>query len=475
MSSAIWWIRRDMRLADNPALQAALSQAERVIPLCVVEPNLMRHPASKRQAFLFHGLRQLDADLRQLGSRLILRSGNPLYVLKQVMEESGAQAVFASQDYSPFAQRRECDVEANLPFKSLPGVTLRHPDAILNSSGKPYTVFTPYKKAWRALPLPKPAGLLPAPGTLVSPGEIASQLIPEEEVHPEFPAGEGEAQRRLEIFCRGAIYRYAEDRNRLDIPGTSSLSPYLRFGMLSPRQALAAAGEALYAADGKGQLGVQAWMDELIWREFFNSILYHYPGVLLMAFKPALRFIEWRDAPEDLSAWQAGLTGYPLVDAAMRQLEQTGWMHNRTRMVAASFLVKDLLLDWREGEKWFMQNLVDGDPALNNGGWQWTAGTGADAAPYFRIFNPTLQSQKFDPHGHFIRRWLPELADVPDRWIHTPWKMPEAAQREAGCQIGRTYPEPVVNRQEVRVRALEAFRQSQNTPLGEESPGGELV
>ncbi|WP_322509387.1 FAD-binding domain-containing protein, partial [Anaerolinea sp.] len=206
--------------------------------------------------------------------------------------------------------------------------------------------------------------------------------------------------------------------------------------------------------------GYEAWLNELIWREFYISILYHYPHVLAMAFNPALRAIEWRDAPSELQAWKEGKTGYPVVDAAMRQLKATGWMHNRARMIVASFLTKDLLINWQEGEQWFMQNLVDGDPAANNGGWQWTAGVGTDAAPYFRIFNPVLQSAKFDPQGRYIKTWVPELTSVPPEFIHAPWTMPLSLQISLGVRIGRDYPAPMVNHQEVRDRVLQAYRTS---------------
>jgi deoxyribodipyrimidine photo-lyase len=254
------------------------------------------------------------------------------------------------------------------------------------------------------------------------------------------------------------VHAYAEDRNRVDLEGTSGLSPYLRFGMVSARQAVGAALDTREAAPNKSaEKGADVWLSELIWREFYSAILYHFPQVRSHSFREKYRTIQWANDKTEFEAWCEGRTGYPLVDAAMRQLVQTGWMHNRARMVVASFLTKDLLIDWRWGEKWFMQHLLDGDPASNNGGWQWTAGTGTDAAPYFRIFNPVSQSTKHDPDGSYIRKYVPELTDVPDKYIHEPWTMPDDVQAEAGCVIGEEYPAPIVEHSWARERTLEAY------------------
>ena len=247
-------------------------------------------------------------------------------------------------------------------------------------------------------------------------------------------------------------------RNSPDLDGTSQLSPYLRFGMISPRMAALAAYIAHdEAPDADAAKGADVWLSELIWREFYLSILHHFPHVRRGAFRPEYDAIAWRNDEDDFAAWCAGRTGYPIVDAAMRQLAATGWMHNRTRMIVASFLVKDLLVDWRWGERWFMQQLVDGDPAANNGGWQWTAGTGTDAAPYFRIFNPVTQGEKFDPNGAYVRRWVPELARVPATHIHQPWTLPTSEQRRTGCIIGQTYPPPIVDHALACARVLAAY------------------
>jgi deoxyribodipyrimidine photo-lyase len=277
-----------------------------------------------------------------------------------------------------------------------------------------------------------------------------------------FLASEAEAWQRLETFTDSIINRYAEDRNRMDLNGTSGLSPYLRFGMLSARQAAWSAREAeARAKDAASRVGAETWLNELIWREFYATILYHFPYVRRTAFRTKLRSIPWRDDSAGFTAWADGCTGYPVVDAAMRQLNATGWMHNRARMLAASFLTKDLLIDWRNGERYFMQHLIDGDPAANNGGWQWTAGTGTDAVPYFRVFNPILQGKKFDPQGAYVRRWVPELAAVPNEFIHTPWDMPIDMQAKVGCTIGKNYPAPIVNHHIARQRVLAAYRRGE--------------
>jgi deoxyribodipyrimidine photo-lyase len=328
------------------------------------------------------------------------------------------------------------------------------------ANGEPYTVFTPFSRLWRSLPAV--ASPLPTPDRLPTVPELQSLEIPTQPSHPSestFRAGEQEAQKRLSSFTDFQIFEYANTRNRMDLEGTSQLSPYLRLGMLSARQAAWAARQASDSAvTTTAREGVETWLNELIWREFYAAILYHFPFVRGTAFKEALRQIPWVNDPAALNAWKAGLTGYPVVDAAMRQLKATGWMHNRARMITASFLTKDLLIDWREGERFFMQQLLDGDPASNNGGWQWTAGTGTDAAPYFRVFNPVLQGQKFDPQGNYVRRWVPELGQVPIKYLHAPWEMPLELQKQVGFLVGRDYPAPIVDHAMARQRVLQAYK-----------------
>lgn len=459
MPVAIWWIRRDLRLNDNAALAAALKSGAAVLPVFILDPRLLVQPAEKRQQFLFDGLRQLDADLRARGSYLLVRRGIPEEALPRLVRESNAAALFAEEDYSPFAARRDRAVQAAVPLHLVSGLTVHHPTAVLKADGSPYTVFTPFSKAWKSLPLLLPPG--DAPYRLPTPPDLTGDPLPAAESLPGFPAGETEATHRLQTFLQRAVFAYNDQRNRLDQEGTSRLSPYLRFGMLSASRAAALTRQVIDEThDPLARKGAETYLNELIWREFYNAILYHFPHVLHTAFNPSLRHIAWRNSPQDLDAWQQGQTGIPVVDACMRQLLQTGWMHNRGRMIVASYLVKDLLIDWREGERWFMRHLVDGDPAANNGGWQWTAGTGTDAAPYFRIFNPVLQSKKFDPHGAFIRRYLPELARVPDTYIHEPWLMPLDIQRATGFTPGKDYPLPLVEHHQVKGRTLQAYQQS---------------
>ncbi|GAP15696.1 deoxyribodipyrimidine photolyase [Longilinea arvoryzae] len=452
----IWWIRRDLRLEDNPALSAAIRDGAGVLPVFILDERLLANPAEKRQAFLFAGLRELDADLRRLGSRLIVRSGDPVVELERLGREVPIESIFAEQDVSPYARRRDAAVARQLKLQLVAGLNIQPVSAVLRADGRPYTLFTPYSRAWKALPAND--CILPAPITLPLVPDINSLDLPDWPAPDGFPAGEREARRRLAKFLDAPIYDYAVGRDRLDRNSTSALSPYLRFGMLSARQAAAAVRQAAgVAPDTASRAGCEAWLNELIWRDFFQSILYHFPNVLGNAFRTGSHSISWRDDMRDLQAWQSGLTGYPVVDAGMRQLAATGWMHNRARMICASFLVKHLLIHWQAGERWFIQNLIDGDPAANNGGWQWVAGTGTDAAPYFRIFNPVLQGRKFDPDGHYVRRWLPELADVPSEYIHTPWKMSNTGQQEFHVILGQDYPTPIVEHDFARQRAFQAY------------------
>ncbi len=464
-TTSIWWIRRDLRLADNLALFAAAAEGHAVVPVFVLDPAVLDSPyhrgAAKRKSFLFHGLAEMDRELRAHGSRLIVRAGRAVEVLSALAAETRAQSILAGADFSPFGARRDAQVAQHLPLTLVNDLTIHHPAAVHKAGGEPYTVFTPFSRAWRALPAPA-FDPVPVPADLHTPARLVSAALPPAEPLLYFLPGEQHAREALRSFVSGSgapIYDYAQGRNQLAIDGTSALSPYLRFGMLSAREAYAAGQEAVqYAPNASARAGAEAWLNELIWREFYIAILHHFPHVRQQAFRAQLRAIAWRNDADDFDAWRAGRTGYPVVDAAMRQLAATGWMHNRARMITASFLVKDLLIDWRWGEAWFMQHLVDGDPAANNGGWQWTAGVGTDAAPFFRVFNPTTQASNYDPFGAFVRAWLPELYRVPDEFIHEPWRMPPAAQRDAHCHIGQDYPAPIVDHAFARERALAVYR-----------------
>lgn len=447
--SAIWWIRRDIRLTDNPALHAAL-EAGSVLPLFILDPAFVK-TSPRRRNFLYTGLHTLDQDLKKRGSYLVVRSGKPVDVLQKLCRETSAEAVFAEEDFTPYARSRDAQVSKVLPLQWISGQTVHHPNTILKPDGKPYTMFTPYSKRWKAhLTSIK---VIPAPEKIDTPAGIQSESLSKFSNTPLFPAGEQEALVRLEEFLHKKIYSYADDRNRMDLDGTSSLSPYLRFGMLGLRQAVSAAQQAMSGAGStESKRNAEIWLNELIWREFYIQILYHFPHVSKGSFNASLANIPWRNDQDEFEKWKYGETGVPIVDAAMRQLKETGWMHNRARMIVASFLVKDLLIDWRWGEAWFMENLLDGDPAANNGGWQWTAGTGTDAAPYFRIFNPVLQSEKFDPNGDYIRKWVPELSNLNKKEIHAPWN--------SDIKISG-YPEmPIVDREIVKERTLKAYNES---------------
>ncbi|MFW5713902.1 MAG: cryptochrome/photolyase family protein [Brevefilum sp.] len=456
----IWWIRRDIRLHDNQTLEAARQEADHLLPLFIIEPELMEEAAPKRRDFLLHALSDLNHKLQDFESQLVVRQGPALEAFEQLSKELGDMMIFAHEDFSPFSRERDQEVAKTFTLNQYHGVTLRGPEAVLKDDGDPYVVYTPYKNKWYESSLPTPADCLPAPDSLPPlPENITSQDLSDYEPVPDFPGTAEEAQSRLTKFTSEGIHHYHSRRDRLDLDGTSKLSPYLRFGLLSAREAFANAQIAyLQADDDEDRSEIRTWMDELVWREFYNTILYHFPSVMEGPFRDKYQDVPWRDAPDDLEAWQEGTTGFPIVDACMRQLKETGWMHNRGRMIVASFLTKDLLINWQEGEAWFMAKFVDGDPAANNGGWQWSAGTGTDAAPYFRIFNPILQGQKYDPDGAFIAQWVPSLKKLPEKFRHEPWKMTDEEAERYGFRKGQDYPERIVEHQFARERAIEAFK-----------------
>jgi deoxyribodipyrimidine photo-lyase len=455
MPVSIWWIRRDLRLNNNYALMAAQKSGYPVLPVFILDDHLIKEAANRRQRFLISGLSGLQTQLRQLGSDLVIRKGDPFFELQKLVQETAAFMIFAEEDFSPFARQRDDQVKRVLPLTLLNGLTNFHPNAVLKPDGAPYTVFTPFNKKWRSLPA---LYIHSEPKTEFVKSANLPNSVPLPQVIPvdAFPAGEPEADKRIANFINKRVADYSDHRNRMDLNGTSMLSPYVRFGMISVNQIVNNLLNILEKTPDNQ--GCSTWMDEFIWREFFQSVLFHFPRVKEEAFNPKFCRIVWRNSPADLQTWKVGLTGYPVVDAAMRQLASTGWMHNRARMITASFLTKDLLINWQEGERWFLDQLVDGDIASNNGGWQWAAGTGTDAAPYFRIFNPILQSKKFDPSGEYIRRWVPELLTLPAEWIHEPWTMPEKIQKNFGVYIGKTYPAPIVDHGIAKIRTLAAYQ-----------------
>jgi deoxyribodipyrimidine photo-lyase len=469
MTRSIIWFRRDLRLADNAALAEAMRQGE-VIPAFVIDPVLLNSDrvGAKRVAWLAANLRELDRSLRQRGSQLIVRRGEPAVELLKLARETGATNMYFNLDLTPYAQKRDQRVALELEaqgvaVETFDDLTIHHPEEIVTLTGRPYQVFTAFKRAWLTLPKPALDEVTALPERLPLPVEVASLPIDFEDGLELPAAGEDAALDRLNSFLEETIYGYSEGRNLLDRAATSFLSPYLRFGALSIRQAYWGAQAAIDLATTKeAQQGAAAWLNELIWREFYLALLYHFPHTIDQPLREPYRDFEWLDDDESFLAWCEGRTGYPVVDAAMRMLHATGWMHNRARMIVASFLTKDLLIDWRKGEQYFMQQLIDGDSASNVGGWQWAAGVGADAQPFFRVFNPTLQGQRLDPNGVFVKQWLPELSGVPIEVVHEPWKLSSADQRTYGVIIGRDYPAPIIEHSFARDRALRHYR-NQNT------------
>jgi deoxyribodipyrimidine photo-lyase len=371
MSTAIWWIRRDLRLGDNPALHTALQANQTVIPLFIMDEELLLRSSPRRNAFLMTALHHLEQELRSRGSRLVLRKGKPLEVLAGLYHEADVQNIYAQRDHSPFAIQRDEEIMRSLPLTLVEGQTIHPVDAVRKADGGWYQKFTPYSAAWRALPLN--TAILPAPQRLPVCPSLPGEALPDPEKTLLELSSEQSAIQRLEEFCREDIFNYATLRDRMDLDRTSRLSIALKFGLLSPRQAYAADMQALENAQtAQERTSCQTWLGEIIWREFFVNILAHAPNVLTESFNPAYRHIQWDKNEKRMKAWQDGLTGYPVVDAAMRQLKQSGWMHNRARMITASFLVKDLHQNWQMGEEYFRRQLLDYDPAANN--WQLAMG-----------------------------------------------------------------------------------------------------
>jgi deoxyribodipyrimidine photo-lyase len=444
---------------------AAVRSNRPVIPVFILElDGPTRGPGAA-------ALRWLGADLEAAGSRLVLRRGDPATILAELATETGADRLVCSRVFEPPVMARDVALAAALADRGvetelLNASLLLEPGSVRTGAGQPYSVFTPFWRAGR--PQIGPIELAPAPRVLKAPTAWPeSEDLKDWALHPTRPdwsigfsdwsPGEAGAHARLHRLLDDAVGAYAEARNLPGVDGTSRLSPHLAWGEIGPRQVFAAV-EGLQARKPKLAGDADKFLAELGWREFNYSILRQHEGIATQNLKPAFDAFPWRgDAPR-LRAWRRGLTGYPIVDAGMRQLWRSGWMHNRVRMIAASFLIKHLLIDWREGEAWFWDTLVDADPASNPGGWQWVAGSGADAAPFFRIFNPITQGEKFDPDGAYIRRWVPELQHLPAATIHAPWTASPVELEAAGVRLGDTYPEPIVDHAFARARALDAFK-----------------
>ncbi len=468
----IVWFRDDLRLSDHPALHAAAKAAAPVIGLFVLDeasPGL-RPLGGAARWWLAQSLRALEASLQAKGASLVLRQGPAAKVAADVAREAGAAAVFwneiAHEPHLAIARQLEAALaKLGVETKSFPGDLLVSPDDIRNKEGRGLRVFTPFWR--RVLALGDPPTPLPAPKSLRPAAAIASDPLESFELEPRHPdwagglrktwtPGENTAQARLKEFLKERAKGYTGDRDRPDRDGTSSLSPHLRFGEISPRQVWHAARFA--AAEHRGLAGaVEKFLSELGWREFCRHLLFDVPDLATRNLQSAFDAFPWKHDAKAFSAWQRGRTGYPIVDAGMRQLWHIGVMHNRVRMVVASFLVKHLLIDWREGERWFWDTLVDADAGSNPANWQWVAGCGADAAPYFRVFNPVLQGEKFDPDGAYVRRWVSELGELPAALIHQPWQATPLELSSAGVELGVSYPEPIIDHKRGRERALAAY------------------
>lgn len=467
----IVWFRNDLRLADHPAVAAAIEQKRPIIPLWIWSAKHESHwpTASASRWWLHHSLKSLDEGLHRLQSRLLLRIGEPLQVLQKLIRETGAATVLWNHVYEPANVTRDAAIKAELnsagiEVQTFNGNLLHEPWEVQTGGKTPYKVFTPFSRA--CLARGEPLEPRPRPRTLRSPAQWPTsdslsdlKLLPtipwDAGFHDAWSPGEAGAHRVLKRFLNH-VREYKEERDRPDHEGTSRLSPYLHFGELSPRQIWHAVLDE-FGPNRSG--GGEPYLRQLLWREFAYHLLYHFPQTTDEPLRSEFARFPWQRDRDRLIAWQKGLTGYPYIDAGMRQLWKTGWMHNRVRMAVGSFLVKDLLLPWQEGAKWFWDTLVDADLANNTLGWQWIAGCGADAAPYFRIFNPLTQAQKFDPEGDYVRAWVPELARLPADWIHEPAAAPSSVLEDAGVELGKTYPRPIVDHAEARKDALSALQQ----------------
>lgn len=471
-SPVVHWFRNDLRLADNRALSAAVATGAPVVCVYVLDdetPGCWKMGAASR--WWLHGsLAALGEALAARGNNLMLAHGNVRDVVPRIVRETGSTAVFFTRAYEPWAIIAEHDLKSifkaeGIAFKRYGGALLCEPEAVRTKSGEPYKVYTPF---WRALsagiqiakPFPVP-GRIPAPRMPAKGLSLAAlDLLPKKPdwaggLRAAWTPGEATAQSRLETFLERAIAAYASDRDKPGIAGTSRLSPHLHFGEISPSLCWWRACDA--AQGGTPGRGQETYLRELVWREFSYNLLFHWPDLPEKPFRPEFAAFPWRSSAKNLKRWQRGQTGYPIVDAGMRELWQTGYMHNRVRMIAASFLIKHLRIAWQEGEAWFWDTLVDADLASNAASWQWVAGSGADAAPYFRVFNPVLQGRKFDTDGSYVRRYVPEIATLPAEFIHAPWEAPPDVLKAAGIKLGETYPKPMVDHAMARAEALAAY------------------
>jgi deoxyribodipyrimidine photo-lyase len=480
---ALVWFRRDLRVHDHPALCAALASRDQVVPVFCLDDRLLhgRHASGPRTAFLLECLADLDRQLAERGARLVVRHGPPERELPALASETGAREIHLSRDPGSYEAIRGRRVRAALEQAGVTGHA--HPGVsvvddvrtIRTGQGRPYTMFTPFYRNWERVsrrPVLDPPERIDMPAK-TRPGGLPSlaSLGLEQEVAEPAPGGERAGLTRLAEFLDGPVRDYDSGRDQAGADGSSRLSPYLRFGCLSPRAvedelsggmgagATSAGTTGAGATSGEAQ-GSAALRRQLCWRDFYQHVLVHHPDNAQQEFQPRYRgTLAWTGGDGEFTAWTEGRTGFPLVDAGMRQLRREGWMHNRVRLVVGSFLTKDLGVDWRRGEDWFMRLLLDGDQASNNGNWQWIASVGVDPQPAFRrIYNPSLQQERFDPDGRYVRRYVAELAQVPDEYLAEPWRMPEQEQQRAGCRIGQDYPGPIVDHKAARLAALDRYR-----------------
>lgn len=469
-SPSIVWFREDRRLGDHPALHAAISRGGPLVLLYIDETDQGRRSGPARNVWLHRSLEALSGEIDTRGGALILRRGKAAEVLDEIIEQTGAEAVFWNRRYYKPDRDRDAAIksdltERGLEVESFKGNLLVEPWEVETKSGHPYRVFTPFWRAAKAQvdiadPIEAPKNLDGYSGDLSSDDLKDWDLLPksprwDKKILDYHRPGEAGAMQRLADFLDGPIEDYAEGRDRPDKDLTSRLSPHLAHGEISPRQ--------IWHACKDNEFTSRKFLSEIGWREFSYTLLYYNADLATKNFNEGYEAMEWDHDEQATDRWARGQTGYPFVDAGMRQLWETGWMHNRVRMVVASFLIKHLMIDWRDGEDWFWDTLLEADHASNAASWQWVAGTGADAAPYFRVFNPFGQGEKFDPNGDYVRRFVPELKNLPNKYIHQPWTAPDAVLEKAGVTLGQTYPKPMVDHSEARERVLSAYKSARNS------------
>lgn len=463
MKTIIVWYRNDLRVHDHPALSTAVADAEHVIPVFVLNDSLLSgaRASSNRNRFLIESLEDLKKSLVGIGGNLVVRHGEAEAELLKLATETNAEAVYYTADYTTYAINRDRTVKKTLAaqavsFRSFPGrLAVSSLDKLATKAGNPHKVFTPFWKNWQQIIRRDIAAM---PTSLSLPSDITIGTVPSvedwtkpEELSPDvLHGGETNGRARLKAWLQDGLHNYHESTNDMAADKTSRLSSYLHFGCLSAREI-----ETMLPTG----LGASAWHRQLAWREFYHYVIYKFPDNTTQEFQERFRKLKWDDNAYYLDAWKTGKTGYPVVDAAMRQLLQQGWMHNRARLIVGSFLTKDLWIDWRLGELHFMQLLIDGDQANNNGNWQWIASVGVDPAPVFRrLYNPTTQQLNYDPTGDYVRTYVPELTNVPDKYLSQPWSMSVELQKEIGCIIGQDYPAPIVDHKKARLETLDRFR-----------------